>query len=50
LEDLPFAAGLQILHADDFAHGRKRVWGRNNRATDFDSLAAIEAAFQNLDA
>ena len=48
LEDLPFAAGLQILHADDFAHGRKRVWGRNNRATDFDSLAAIEAAFENL--
>lgn len=48
LEDLPFAAGLQILHADDTAHGRRRPWASNRRATDFDSLAAIEAAFANL--
>ena len=48
LEDLPFAAGLQIIHADDAAHGRKRAWSRNNRATDFDSVAAIDEALARL--
>ena len=48
LEDLPFAAGLQIIHADDAAHGRKRTWTRNSRKVDFDSLAAIDAAFAKI--
>lgn len=48
LEDLPFGAGLQIIHTDDFAHGRRRTWSRNSRKVDFDSLAAIDAAFKNL--
>ena len=48
LEDLPFAAGLQIIHADDAAHGRKRAWTRNSRKVDFDSLAAIDAAFAKI--
>jgi hypothetical protein len=48
LEDLPFAAGLQLIHADDHAHGRARRWTRNSRRTDFDSLAAIDAAFEKL--
>jgi hypothetical protein len=45
---LPFAAGLQLIHADDHAHGRARRWTRNSRRTDFDSLAAIDAAFEKL--
>jgi hypothetical protein len=48
LEDLPFAAGLQIIHADDTAHGRRRIWKRNNRATDFDSVAAIDEALAKI--
>lgn len=48
LEELPFGAGLQIIHADDYAHGRRRDWARNSRKVDFDSLAAIDAAFKNL--
>ena len=48
LEDLPFAAGLQIIHADDAAHGRRRTWTRNSRKVDFDSLAAIDAAFAKI--
>ena len=48
LEDLPFAAGLQIIHADDTAHGRRRPWTRNRRTTDFDSLAEIDAAIARI--
>ncbi|MEN9535096.1 MAG: hypothetical protein RLZ22_158 [Verrucomicrobiota bacterium] len=48
MEDLPFAAGLQILHAEDYAHNRPRIWSRNKAVSEFDSLQLIEDAFQNL--
>jgi hypothetical protein len=48
VEELPFAAGLQIIHADDYAHGRARTWERNRRRQDFDSLAIVEDAFSKL--
>lgn len=48
MEDLPFAAGLQIIHADDYSKGIERTWTRNQRAGSFDSLALIEDAFSKL--
>jgi len=48
MEDLPFAAGLQIIHADDYVNGVERRWTRNERAGSFDSLAIIEEAFSKL--
>lgn len=48
MEELPFAAGLQIIHADDYSNGRERRWSRNNRAGSFDSLATIEERFSKL--
>lgn len=49
MEDLPFAAGLQILHADDYAHGRRRVWSRDKAVSAFDSMQLIEDAFSKLE-
>ena len=49
MENLPFAAGLQILHADDYAHGRRRVWSRDKEASAFDSMSLIEDAFSKLE-
>jgi len=48
MEELPFAAGLQIIHADDYSNGRERRWCRDERAASFDSLASIEAAFAKI--
>lgn len=48
MEELPFAAGLQIIHADDHANGVERKWNNDNRHSSFDSLATIEAAFAKL--
>jgi len=48
MEDLPFAAGLQIIHAEDYSNGRERTWCSDERAASFDSMASIEAAFAKL--
>jgi len=48
MEELPFAAGLQMIHADDYANGVERRWTRNERAGSFDSMAIIEDAFSKL--
>ena len=48
MEELPFAAGLQIIHADDYSKGIERTWTRNECAGSFDSLAIIEEAFSKL--
>ena len=42
LEELPFAAGLQLLQADDYTKGIHRPWSRNNASVDVDALATIE--------
>jgi hypothetical protein len=42
LEELPFAAGLQLLQADDYTKGIHRPWSRNNASVDIDALATIE--------
>lgn len=49
MEDLPFAAGLQILYAEDYAHGRRRVWSRDKAVSAFDSMSLIENAFSKLE-
>jgi hypothetical protein len=46
--EIPYAAGLQILDADSFARGIPRVYLRDDPATVFDSLQAIESVFQKL--
>jgi hypothetical protein len=45
---IPFAAGLQILDADSFSHGVPRLYLRRSPNADFDSLAAIESAFEKI--
>jgi hypothetical protein len=47
-EELPFSAGLQIIFCDDAAHGRRRAWARNNKATDVDALAMLEDALAKV--
>ena len=42
MEELPFAAGLQHLHADDYANGRNHAWANNNSSVDIDALSIIE--------
>lgn len=42
MEELPFSAGLQILHADDYVNGRSFAWANNNASVDIDALATIE--------
>ena len=42
MEELPFAAGLQLLHADDYVNGRHSAWANNNASVDVDALATIE--------
>ena len=42
MEELPFAAGLQLLHADDYANGRHSAWANNNASVNVDALATIE--------
>ena len=48
MEELPFSAGLQLLHADAWAHGQKKYWARNNTAAVFDSVAELDAAIEKI--
>jgi len=43
---LPFAVGLQILHADDTGKGRQRPWRNSGSKSKIDALAKIEDAFR----
>ncbi len=42
MEELPFAAGLQLMHADDYVNGRHSAWANNNASVNVDALATIE--------
>jgi hypothetical protein len=44
MEEVPFAAGLQILFCDSLATGRKPRWTRDRTTESVDALASIEAA------
>jgi hypothetical protein len=46
MEELPIAAGLQILDCDSYANGYQRTY-RNSSAL-FDSRALIDNAFEKL--
>jgi hypothetical protein len=48
MEELPFSAGLQIIHADDYSNGVERQWHNLKQSASFDSLSTIEAAFAKL--
>jgi hypothetical protein len=48
MEELPFSAGLQLLHADSWAHGAQKYWTRNNTAAVFDSVAELDAAIEKI--
>jgi hypothetical protein len=43
---LPFAVGLQILHAEDCSKGKMRPWKFNNRTGKIDVRSKIEEMFQ----
>ena len=45
LYEVPFAAGLQMIHADDWNKGNKRSWTHNKRIAVIDTLTEIERAF-----
>lgn len=47
MEEVPFAAGLQILFCDSLATGRKPRWTRNRTTASVDALAMLEAALEN---
>ena len=47
MEELPLAAGLQIIDADLYSKGIDRVYSRSDRRADFDSLRLIEDAISN---
>jgi len=46
MEELPIAAGLQIIDADLFAKGINRMW--TSGGSHFDSAVVIDEAFKNL--
>lgn len=48
MEELPIAAGLQIIDADLYAKGIERVYTRDNAKANFDSLRLIDERFANL--
>jgi hypothetical protein len=48
LFEVPFTAGLQLLHADATAQGAPKAWKRNNTAAAFDLASDIEAVFAKL--
>lgn len=48
MEELPVAAGLQIIDADLFSKGIHREWTNGGGSSHFDSAAVIEEAFQKL--
>jgi len=49
IEDVPFAVGLQMIHAEDYSRGNARKW-RVDSAPSFDAAALIEEAFQKAKA
>jgi hypothetical protein len=48
MEEIPLAAGLQIIDADLYAKGVERVYTRGNPDADFDSLRLIDETFAKL--
>ena len=42
VEELPFAAGLQLLHCDGMASGQTRVWTNTQAGNSVDALALLE--------
>lgn len=48
MEELPLAAGLQIIDADLYAKGIERVYSKSNERADFDSLHLIDERLKNL--
>lgn len=48
MEDLPIAAGLQIIDADLYAKGIQRVYVKDHHKSSFDSRCLIDETFQKL--
>lgn len=48
MDEIPLAAGLQIIDADLYSKGVERVYARGNTAADFDSLRLIDETFSKL--
>jgi len=46
MEELPIAAGLQILDCESYANGHQRIY--RNDAVQFDSRALIDSALAKL--
>ena len=46
MEEIPIAAGLQIIDADLFSKGINRMWTSGGSC--FDSATVIDEAFKNL--
>jgi hypothetical protein len=46
MEEIPFAAGLQIIDAEHYSNGIPRVY--RNSTNSFDSEALINEAFNNV--
>jgi hypothetical protein len=42
VEELPFAAGLQLLHCDGMASGQTRVWTNAQAGNSVDALALLD--------
>jgi hypothetical protein len=42
VEELPFAAGLQLLHCDGMASGQTRVWTNAQAGNSVDVLALLD--------
>jgi hypothetical protein len=42
VEELPFAAGLQLLHCDGMASGQTRVWTNAQASNSVDALALLD--------
>jgi hypothetical protein len=47
MEELPIAAGLQIINAEMMSRGVCRVWA--NSSSHFDSATVIDEAFKKLE-
>jgi hypothetical protein len=47
MEEIPIAAGLQIIDADLFSKGISRMW--TSGSSHFDSSAVIDEAFKKLE-
>ena len=47
MEELPIAAGLQIINAEMMTRGATRIWAKNSSR--FDSGVIIDEAFKKLE-